>query len=546
MKPGSVLRLPAASWVLHGVALLAVLVFAGIFAWQCGRRGFFPFDQSIVFDGAYRILRGQVPYQDFVIPVGPVTFWIQAAFFRIGGINYQAYLAHSALGNCLATASVFWILRCLFPPARGWAYLGAILTAIWFYPPFGTPWEEQTAFLFALVALAVGVSSTATASPWSLYSRSCVCGMLMALAFLSKQNAGLFGAVPVAWVLAISHVSAPRRLATVCLGFASGAAVVFLAFGAWLMLASDTDNFCRYFWTIPAEEGQRRLLENWRRTVRIALLSDGPDRPVMAHWFSGLTGLMLLALNWRRSRRDVPHEPSIMQATWLALVCIAAQNLFIASANNNPENGYPLLGLIVAVWGAITCSLLTRATDPPRLPLKPLFLAGYTVFVALIAYDGIRISLRRDVHDLFLESQFCKSCDVPILRDVVWTEGEPMPCSDLEATVQFLAQARSSFAVFDHFTLLHAMLDRPSPQPLVSFHSGLTFAAGYDAQVDQWIVESLDRNHVEIIVDSPGSDFLQQYFPRAREYLTENFTLVRTIGPFLIYQRQAVAMRREP
>ncbi len=537
MKAGSVPRFPAWPWVLHGAALLAVLIFAAVWTWQCGRRGFFPFDQSIVFDGAYRIVRGQTPYKDFLIPVGPVTFWIQAVFFHLGGVNYQAYLAHSALGNCVAAGSAYCILRSLLPLARGWAYLGAILTAIWFYPPFGTPWEEQTAFLFALLALAVAVSN------WPLYARACACGALMALGFLSKQNAGLFGAMPVVVVLTVPHVFAPRRIGAICLALALGAAVVFLALAAWLVLASDTNNFWRYFWTIPAEEGRRRLFDAWPRTARIVLLSDGPDRPVIAIWLSGLTSLAPLALNFNRWRRNTLHETTVTLPAGVGLACIAAQNLFLASANNNPENGYSLLGLIVALWGALTCSLLPRSADGPRLPLKPLFLAGYAVFVALIAYNGLRVGLHRDVHDFFLESRFGGHCDVPILRDVVWTEGEPMPCGDLEATVQFLAHSRSRVVVFDHFTLLHAMLDQPSPQPLVSFHPGLTFAAGYDAQVDQWIVESLDKNRVDLVVDMlRHQTFIQPHFPRAKEYLTENFRPVRTIGPFVIHQRTGIGI----
>jgi hypothetical protein len=44
---------------------------------------------------------------------------------------------------------------------------------------------------------------------------------------------------------------------------------------------------------------------------------------------------------------------------------------------------------------------------------------------------------------------------------------------------------------------------------------------------------------VDIVVDTPASDFIGQHFPRAQEYLKDNFRLLRTIGPFVIYERQA-------
>src|SRR5512134_1418500 len=47
-----------------------------------GRVGFMPLDQSIVFDGAWRLLCGQRPFRDFVVPSGLVPMVMQAAFFK--------------------------------------------------------------------------------------------------------------------------------------------------------------------------------------------------------------------------------------------------------------------------------------------------------------------------------------------------------------------------------------------------------------------------------------------------------------------------------
>jgi len=39
----------------------ATAVFASVFVWLVGHRGFFLLDQSILFDGAWRVFQGQVP-----------------------------------------------------------------------------------------------------------------------------------------------------------------------------------------------------------------------------------------------------------------------------------------------------------------------------------------------------------------------------------------------------------------------------------------------------------------------------------------------------
>lgn len=64
-------------------AMICLIFFVGfIFVFKSGERGFFAFDQSIVFDGGYRLTWGEVPYKDFLIPFGPVVFYLQAFFSK--------------------------------------------------------------------------------------------------------------------------------------------------------------------------------------------------------------------------------------------------------------------------------------------------------------------------------------------------------------------------------------------------------------------------------------------------------------------------------
>jgi len=76
-------------------------VFAYFMTYRSGERGFFAFDQSIIFDGGYRVLLGQIPYKDFVTPFGPVTFWIQGIIFKLLGISYATYIFGAAFVNII-------------------------------------------------------------------------------------------------------------------------------------------------------------------------------------------------------------------------------------------------------------------------------------------------------------------------------------------------------------------------------------------------------------------------------------------------------------
>src|SRR6185436_9354625 len=117
-----------------GVALAGVAV-----ALHYGRIGFMPLDQSIVFDGGWRVLNGQIPIRDFATPTGLVPIVVQAAFFRLMGATWFAYCLHAALANGLFAVLARVLLR--RAGASPWlASLYALLSAVVFYPPFGVPY----------------------------------------------------------------------------------------------------------------------------------------------------------------------------------------------------------------------------------------------------------------------------------------------------------------------------------------------------------------------------------------------------------------------
>ena len=104
--------------VLETAFLVLLVVFAFWMTFRAGERGLFGFDQSIVFDGGYRVLRGQVPYRDFIIPIGPVVFWIQALFFALFGVEYHTCILAAAFFNALAALLTVGIIKLLFPGRR--------------------------------------------------------------------------------------------------------------------------------------------------------------------------------------------------------------------------------------------------------------------------------------------------------------------------------------------------------------------------------------------------------------------------------------------
>ena len=80
-------------------AYAAAVVFAVGFVWLVGHRGIFLLDQSILFDGAWRVYQGQVPYRDFVTAFPPLPFYIQSFFFRLTDVDFSAMVLAAAVLN---------------------------------------------------------------------------------------------------------------------------------------------------------------------------------------------------------------------------------------------------------------------------------------------------------------------------------------------------------------------------------------------------------------------------------------------------------------
>ena len=78
-----------------------------------GNRGVFPIESFAFFDTAYRILLGDEPFKDYWAVSGVFIDYTQSLLFKIFGTNFQIYILHASIINCLLTIMTFFFSKSL-------------------------------------------------------------------------------------------------------------------------------------------------------------------------------------------------------------------------------------------------------------------------------------------------------------------------------------------------------------------------------------------------------------------------------------------------
>lgn len=105
-------------------------------------------DFPIIFDGAFRIGIGQLPYKDFFIPVGPVTFYLQSFFNNFFGATYFSMIFHAYTAGSIYALLFYHVTRQELGSIA--ASIMAFFSYLSLYGIIGFPWYNQTAYFFFL------------------------------------------------------------------------------------------------------------------------------------------------------------------------------------------------------------------------------------------------------------------------------------------------------------------------------------------------------------------------------------------------------------
>jgi len=456
-----------------------------------GPRGFLPLDQSIVFDGGWRLLSGQVPFRDFTAPSGLVPSAMQAVFFRALGVTWFAYCLHASVINGLFCVAVYALLR-LCGSTTFEAAAFAALSACFFYPPAGTPFMDQHSFFFMTLMFLAAAVGSARSGREELAAWSAV-PLLFALGYGSGQIPVAFGAVCVAvWVVCHPR-RAPRWIAALAGGTLAVAAVLAIVHAVWPF---DWKAALDYSVTLPLRvAGDRTARPGVAGPVRLVLASL-VRFPAWVHLWS-LDIALAAAIPLLVVTRSLPRW---RLQTWVLISCTLTTAAFIAYTRTLIQTG---LGLVMVIVGVTMVWI--REVVPPRAAMPILALLGGAAVRDTVMF-GRTVDAPRLEHVKYDadEAKRAEGHLPPGLEFMRWSRGpsayEP---DELTALVAFLRGADGNFLLIGDTSILYGLTGRPSVGPTLWLDPRLTMPHPESpefAQFENDLVERIRRGDVRRIV----------------------------------------------
>ncbi len=461
---------------------LCVFAFGFALVMHAGRMGYMPLDQSIVFDGAWRVLCGQVPYRDFVTPNGLTPIYLQVPFFALFGATWFAFVLHAALANGVFGLLVFALLR-QFELGRLASLAYAALSCVIFYPPMGTPYLEQHGFLFSLAAIVAAIAA-AREEPGSKRSndRWFLVPVLLAAAWFAKQIPSVF-AVPI--VLAIWLSAGRAQIGRGAIAMLAGTLFVAAALALAIWLAGvDLHLLWDYHVRLPAAEGEfkRKFLPTFG-----AFAERVWDTSSQSQLFSLEVASLCLPLVALAAfvavlvRREATEQKKALAAALLGLALVAVCLCFTSLTGNQWQNGIPFAFVSVGLLAVA----LQRLVRTPVIGHVWLFVAhalSFALFVG-VACDAWRFQRdvveTRLVNDLTFDGAAADAAStnepeaLAYLRWSLPTQFE-VTAGDFRDVAKFLGDATEDFVLLGDMTVLNALARKSSRMPSLWLHPGLT------------------------------------------------------------------------
>ena len=132
--------------------LLLLGIFSFLINYHYGFIGIMPLDNTVLYNGGYRVLNGYIPFSDYWLVTGPLLDYLQSAFFLIFDVNWFSHVIHAAFINIGLAIFIFYFFNKI-KLNQNLSLIYAIAISILAYPSIGTPFVDHHAVIFCLFSI---------------------------------------------------------------------------------------------------------------------------------------------------------------------------------------------------------------------------------------------------------------------------------------------------------------------------------------------------------------------------------------------------------
>lgn len=523
---------------------IALFTFGVLISLAYGRLGLMPLDQSIIFDGGWRILSGQTPFKEFTTPAGIVPIYLQALFFKIFSVNWFAYCVHAAVFNGLFAVLVYELLL-LFQTNRYISLLSATLSAVTFYPPFGVPYMEQHSFFFGLLALYLTMKGCDSNSRreetffWILVPIACILGAL------SKQ-------IPIVFIVpSILLLPALLRLARFPNFIFSGLVGSVLGLSAVaLFFKNDVKLYLlrEYLWNFPAYAGQQRF-SNIHSILDFGnLLAPILKQHCLRTTLLLTTILLLTSLFLCFRKKDLIKN---LAQIFLCLNLLFTSFLFAVIAWQHYYNAsaYIILAASLAV------NLFAHSTHKiPALKIPSFILIA--LFLSVMVFETILfnrlVNKERLVHfddsppnGSYIDGSYIDKrlsfleFDLP---SYINKNGKTAEAKSLKDLIVYLKRRNLNFLLIGDISFIYGITGKPSILPALWLHPDLTFPNIVNPHFEKFerkIIRRIRKHKVALVIEETPHSWMSinlSFFPELTKLVYQNLKSEKHFGRYKVYE----------
>ena len=238
---------------LFSVFLLGIFSF--LINYYYGFIGIMPMDNTVLFNGGFRVLKGYVPFTDYWLVTGPLLDYLNAFFFKLLGLSWSTFIFHSSLVNVLITIASY-LLFINLDLSNKFSFFYALQISVLFYPIVGTPFVDHHSTFFLIIAFYFLIFAIKKSN----YNYFFFIPSILVLSFLSKQTPAVYGIIALFFLILFYGYYEKKNLKKIIKNSIIGSFLGFIFLILFFLITKiNLSNFIEQYLLFASSIGNERL-----------------------------------------------------------------------------------------------------------------------------------------------------------------------------------------------------------------------------------------------------------------------------------------------